>query len=103
MFTRPILHTASQPNIFVSIADWTDYVKIAAINCAEQNSCADYNIQGTPTIRAFFPNTPHGIGQDMDLSFQTVNYLRANVLILMGNMQSQGIAKQDMPSMLYYE
>ena len=33
---------------------WNEWVKLAAINCAQQE-CQDYNITGTPTVRMFGP------------------------------------------------
>ena len=39
------------------MTDWDNYVKVGAINCAEQE-CGFFNIQGTPTIRVFYPATP---------------------------------------------
>jgi len=42
-------------------------VVIAAVNCAEQESCSDFGIQGTPTVRFFLPNLPAGsTGIDID-------------------------------------
>ena len=43
---------------FKSVSDWQDHVKIAAVNCAEQDICSKYFIRGTPTIRTFVPYTP---------------------------------------------
>jgi hypothetical protein len=40
---------------------------ISAVNCAEQESCSDYGIVGTPTVRFFMPNIPAGsTGLDID-------------------------------------
>lgn len=33
---------------------------VAALNCAEQDSCAEFDIQGTPTLRLFYPNAVQG-------------------------------------------
>ncbi len=33
---------------------------IAALNCAEQESCADFGIGGTPTVRLFLPGSTRG-------------------------------------------
>jgi len=39
-----------------SISAWSPMVKFAAMNCADQ-SCDKYQVQGTPTIRIFYPHT----------------------------------------------
>lgn len=87
------------------LAGWDKHVKIAAINCAQQQECADYDIRGTPTIRAFYPNTPAAegnIGENINLELHTADYLKGEVLRRMASMQTQGQSKPDMPSLQYY-
>ena len=40
--------------------EWRDMVRIGVINCAQQSSCNDFNIAGTPTIRIFYPGMTSG-------------------------------------------
>ncbi len=48
------------------LPDWPDEVVVSALNCAEQEACADFGIEGTPTVRLFMPNAEQG-DQGVDL------------------------------------
>ncbi len=53
-------------NLNPSFAGWNEHVVVAAVNCAEQESCASFGIQGTPTVRMFLPGSTEG-DQGIDL------------------------------------
>lgn len=61
--------------------DWKDIVRIGAINCAQQVTCNNFNIRGTPTIRVFFPRIKSGLGieipHNMDVSFNRGEILKS--------------------------
>lgn len=43
--------------LVLNVVGWKPHVQIAALNCAEQESCNNFLITGTPTLRVFYPNT----------------------------------------------
>ena len=54
------LDTALPLPFFQHFLDCRDIVRIGVINCAQQSKCNDFNIDGTPTIRIFYPGMTAG-------------------------------------------
>ena len=45
---------------FYFITEWNNWVSFGVMNCAQADSCNDFNVRGTPTIRIFYPRTNLG-------------------------------------------
>ena len=59
--------------VLIGIQKW---VHFGNINCAQANSCNDFNVRGTPTIRIFYPRTNNGnYGLDIKSS-NNVEYMK---------------------------
>ena len=66
--------------------EWHGMVKFGAVNCAQQDSCSNFHVVGTPTIRVFPPKTqPNNIGlvveANMDIKYwhsTVLNYVEAS-------------------------
>ena len=57
------MHLTPQLLLFLHIAfvkGWNKWVRFGVINCAQADSCNDFNVRGTPTIRIFYPRTNLG-------------------------------------------
>ena len=74
---------------------WNKWLNIGAINCAQQD-CRDFNIQGTPTVRAFGPgyqgtnNNETDIGRDIPARHE-VEYWYETILSLIEDIQEEEI------------
>ena len=72
---------------------WNKWLNIAAINCAQQD-CRDFNIQGTPTVRAFGPgylgtnNNETDIGRDISARHE-VEYWYETILSIIEDVQEE--------------
>ena len=72
---------------------WNKWLNIGAINCAQQD-CRDFNIQGTPTVRAFGPgyqgtnNNETDIGRDIPARHE-VEYWYETILSLIEDIQEE--------------
>ena len=86
------------------IAVWNKWVKIAAINCAQQD-CGDYDIRGTPTVRVFGPqysgpnkNGTKDIGLDV-VARHELEYWYETILEKTENVQRK---EQDLKDRLFF-
>ena len=85
------------------VTEWHKWVKVAAINCATQDSCNDFSIQGTPTIRIIYPQTPNVIGNyGVNIEASTaVPFWRSVVLHHAEVSQAKNVLpKHEMPNLL---
>ena len=73
---------------FIGLKQW---VRFGNINCAQADSCNDFNVRGTPTIRIFYPRTNNGdYGLDIKSS-NNVEYMKKIVIDQMEISQSKGL------------
>eukprot|EP00095_Tigriopus_kingsejongensis_P002549 maker-scaffold309_size213625-snap-gene-0.17 protein:Tk02549 transcript:maker-scaffold309_size213625-snap-gene-0.17-mRNA-1 annotation:"sulfhydryl oxidase 2" len=86
------------------LKEWSNHVQIAALNCAEQERCTDFRIQGTPTILVFPPHsTPDFLGVVIDLHERSdLGYLSTSVMEHLAGAQRNGLTKSNLPNLRYY-
>ena len=79
----------------IFLTEWNNWVRFGVINCAQADSCNDFNVRGTPTIRIFYPRTNVGeFGLDIK-SNNNVAYWKNIVFDQVEISQSKGLFPKD--------